>query len=134
MSWSLHHANIPAQDVAGTAEFYENILGAKAVEPDFNSSYTQVTTLAWIPAENGQSLHITRPNPNFARDKGWHLNPVINGHLALTVDDIDRVRAWLEEQGYYVAAPGEWALKGFRQLYTVDPAGHCLEINQKVDG
>lgn len=131
MTWRIHHTNLPAHDVAESAAFYENVLGMTPSRPDFNSDYDPGRAIGWFDTEGSAQLHLCPPDPNFAERNGFHLNPTLNGHVAIEVDDLDAVKDRLRSRGLYFADAGEWALRGYRQIYVLDPSANCLEINEK---
>lgn len=130
-TWRIHHANVMAHDVRQSAEFYTNVLGMQATDPDFKPDYRSDREVAWFEAEGSAQLHISKPITTFARDSGFHLDPILRGHVAITVDDIEAVKGRLRDRGVYFADPGNWALNDYYQIYTYDPSMNCLEINQR---
>ncbi|WP_214109124.1 VOC family protein [Acrocarpospora catenulata] len=136
MSWKLHHVNIPARFVRETADFYVQVLGMTESSPTFKDRdrgvfHTDEQNVAWF--DNGVSqLHIARPTHHFCADNNFHMDPLVNGHVAIEVDDLDAVRARLRERGIYFADPGNWALNGYQQIYCLDPAMNAVEINQRM--
>lgn len=133
MTWRLHHTNLPAHDVEESAEFYRAVLGMSPTIPDFTDSYDPGRSIGWFETEGSGQLHLCRPDPNFAQRNGFHINPTVNGHVAIEVDDLDAVKARLRERGRYFADPGNWALRGYRQIYVLDPSANCVEVNERMD-
>ena len=136
MGWKLHHVNIPAINLRETADFYRHILGmqdrAMPVKREDRGEFAfDSENLAWF--EDGHSqLHVYRPSPTMARDNNFFINPVVNGHIAIQVDDIDEVKRRLDAQGTYYADPGHWAMQDYYQIYVHDPAMNVVEINQPM--
>lgn len=136
MTWRIHHVSLPTRDVRETAAFYTEVLGMAESSPpwkdknrgDFDIDLAHV---AWFQGENAQ-VHLSRHSRNFARDNNFHLDPIINGHVAIEVDDLDAVRERLRRKGVYFADPGNWALTGLDQIYVLDPALNAVEINSQL--
>src|SRR5690606_17906370 len=88
MGWRIHHTNVPSHDVKLSAEFYTNVLGLTARNPDFKREYRSDREVAWFETDNPAEaqLHISKPISTFARDSGFHVDPILRGHVAITVD------------------------------------------------
>ena len=61
------------------------------------------------------------------------MNPLGSGHLAFRVDDIAAVRARLDAEDIPYSDMGEWAIKGWHQLFCADPDGRVIEFYQVLD-
>lgn len=133
-TWRIHHANLPAYDVDRSVDFYREVLRMEPGRPDFIDEYNpQGRKLAWFEADGTAQLHLSEPVPNWSADNGFHINPILRGHTAFTVPDIDYVKDRLRARNVYFADAGNWALKGHYQIYTYDPSLNVIEINQKTD-
>ncbi len=136
MGWKLHHVNVPAHNVRETAKFYTEVLGMQERPPAFKERdrgvfETDEQNVAWF--DNGvEQLHIAKPSHNFCVNNHFHMDPLVNGHVAIEVDDLDVVRERLRARGLYFADPGNWALNGYQQIYVLDPAHNAVEINCKL--
>lgn len=129
MTWRFHHSNVKAHNVRESAGFYSDVLGMEEVTPPFKEGYGRNRDVAWFEVEGSAQLHISKPMPNFALDHNFHLNPILDGHVAIQVDDIDLVKEKLRARGVYFADAGHWALKDYYQIYTYDPSMNCVEVN-----
>jgi glyoxylase I family protein len=49
------------------------------------------------------------------------------------VDDIAAVQARLDADGIPYSDMGEWAIKGWHQLFCADPDGRVIEFHQVLD-
>jgi catechol 2,3-dioxygenase-like lactoylglutathione lyase family enzyme len=128
-----HHLNLAVGgDVARCANFYRNLLGLTPVElPRDEGAYSAgIHTLedSW-----GYQYHFVPPEPGFAARQGLPVNPLV-GHLAFRVDDIAAVRARLDAEAIPYSDMGEWAIKGWHQLFCADPDGRVIEFHQVLDG
>ena len=136
MTWKIHHVNIPAPNVRESAEFYSSVFGMTETEMPVKSGprgsfRSDRSSLAWFEGDNAQ-IHVCQPSATMARDNGFYINPVLNGHLAIQVDDIAEVKRRLDERGDYYADPGHWAMANHYQIYLHDPAMNVIEIIQPL--
>ena len=145
----LHHANIPAHDVRLVASFYSEVLGLTEVEMPLKQGVgpsardepsaaarraLEQQLVAWFDPGNDQpGLHVVLPRVDFARENDMFINPITHGHIAWTVDDIEEVKRKLEERGVYDADCGNYLMSKVYQIYTTDPEGNVVEINQLLD-
>lgn len=138
MGWFIHHVNVQAYDVKESAAFYRDVIGMRDgvwVYPDSgvgDVGHNPDSIAAFGSLNRG--LHVVRAIPDFPEKNGLKHNPTIGGHFAVTVPDVDAVKARLEGAGYAVSDAGMYAMAGMRQIYAYDPFQHVIEINQAVDG
>lgn len=137
MSWTIHHVNLAAHDVRKTASFFESILGMEETRLDLVAGQagrpSDPDHLAYFPEEKPRSIHIARPDPEFARDRNMWLNPTVGGHLALRVDDMDAVKRNLDALLWPYYDAGEFAVPGIRNIYFFDPSMNMIEVNQPLE-
>jgi catechol 2,3-dioxygenase-like lactoylglutathione lyase family enzyme len=128
-----HHLNLAVDgDVGRTADFYRDLLGLTPVElPRDQDSYG--AAIATLQDRSGYQYHFVPPEPGFAQRQGLPVNPLV-GHLAFRVDDIAAVRARLDAEAIPYSDMGEWAIKGWHQLFCADPDGRVIEFHQVLDG
>jgi glyoxylase I family protein len=128
-----HHLNLAVGgDVARVADFYRNLLKLTPVElPRDEGAYS--AGIHTLEDRWGYQYHFVPPEPGFAARKGLHVNPLV-GHLAFRVGDIAAVRARLDAEGVPYSDMGEWAIKGWHQLFCADPDGRVIEFHQVLDG
>jgi catechol 2,3-dioxygenase-like lactoylglutathione lyase family enzyme len=128
-----HHLNLAVDgDVGRTADFYRDLLGLTPVElPRDEGAYgAEIRTLE---DRSGYQYHFVPPEPGFAARQGLPVNPLV-GHLAFRVDDIAAVRARLDAEAIPYSDMGEWAIKGWHQLFCADPDGRVIEFHQVLEG
>jgi glyoxylase I family protein len=128
-----HHLNVAVDsDVMATAAFYRNLLGLTPVElPRDEDSYgADISTLEdrW-----GYQYHFIPAEPDFAKREGLPVNPLCSGHLAFRVEDIAAVRARLDDEGIPYSDMGEWAIRGWHQLFCAAPDGRVIEFHEVLD-
>lgn len=113
----VQHVGIPADDVAATAAFYEDILGLIRLERPTSSSGVPG---AWLDLGNGQMVHIAQRSPD----------PTLPiQHFALSVADFDSVVADLRQRGVEVQVRSYVPGYG-HQAFIRDPSGNILELNE----
>ena len=127
-----HHLNLAVGgDVARTADFYRNLLGLIPVElPRDEGAYS--AGIHTLEDRRGYQYHFVPPEPGFAARQGLPVNPLV-GHLAFRVDDIAAVRERLDAEGIPYSDMGEWAIKGWHQLFCADPDGRVIEFHEVLD-
>lgn len=135
--WRVHHANIPTHDVRKAAAFYTEILGMQESAPPFKPEDRGVfeidkSNVGWFEDGNAQ-VHLSRPDGKLACCNHFHLNPVISGHIAIQVSDLEAVKTKLRARGEYFADAGNWAVLGLKQIYCYDPAMNVVEISQMLE-
>lgn len=114
------HVAIQAADIDRSATFYHEAFGLRIIP-------TPLKNRRWLDLGHGMALHIldgrTAPKPS-NRDE----------HLALHVDDLATVTAWLDAHHLvwtnFTGEPHRMQLRfdGVRQIYVQDPDGYWLEV------
>lgn len=114
------HVAIQAADIDRSATFYHEAFGLRIIP-------TPLKNRRWLDLGNGMALHIldgrTAPKPSNR-----------NEHLALHVDDLATVTAWLDKRRLawtnLAGNPHTMQVRfdGVRQIYVQDPDGYWLEI------
>jgi catechol 2,3-dioxygenase-like lactoylglutathione lyase family enzyme len=128
-----HHLNLAGEKVAETAAFYRDLLGLSPVElPRDTGNYDAEIVL--LQDERGYQYHFIPDDPGFAERAGLPVNPLGGGHLAFRVDDIAAIRARLDAANISYSDMGEWAIKGWHQLFVADPEGRVIEFHQVLGG
>ncbi len=114
------HVAIQASDIDRSATFYHEAFGLRLIP-------TPLKNRRWLDLGNGMALHILdgriAPKPS-NRDE----------HLALHVDDLATVTAWLDAHHLawtnFTGEPRKMQHRfdGVRQIYVQDPDGYWLEV------
>ncbi len=114
------HVAIQAADIDRSATFYHEAFGLRVIP-------TPLKNRRWLDLGNGLALHIL--------DGRTALKPSNrNEHLALHVDDLATVTAWLDQRHLvWTDLAGtqrtmQLRFDGVRQIYVQDPDGYWLEI------
>jgi lactoylglutathione lyase len=118
MSSRINHVSISARDLATSADFFVELLGAEAIpSPNFGNP------VRWLALGRTQ-LHL------FEADEP----PTSHHHVAITVDDLEPVYRAAERRdafdrvafgNHLVELPGDVV-----QLYLRDPGGNLIELDQ----
>ena len=114
------HVAIQATDIDRSAAFYHEAFGLRIIP-------TPLKNRRWLDLGNGMALHIldgrVTPKPSNR-----------NEHLALHVNDLATVTAWLDRHKLVwtdlAGTPSTMQNRfdGVRQIYVQDPDGYWLEI------
>jgi len=111
----LNHVTLYPRDIEKSIDFYENILELKRLEAP-KVDYP----LAWF-ALGKQELHIAEDTMN--RDKERH-----SQHFALTIDDVVKAKAHLEDKGVTIRRGPIKRGDGAMQIMLADPDGYSIEL------
>ncbi|MEM9439162.1 MAG: hypothetical protein AAGA73_01825 [Pseudomonadota bacterium] len=135
MDWMFHHINLPAVNVQETRTFLRDVIGLQVghwIYPDRPGElHHDDDSIAYFGRAN-RGLHVVRSIVSFARDNGFMHNPTVGGHIALSVPDLEVVKARLDEAGTPYSDAGVYAMSGVHQIYVYDPSFNVIEINQTV--
>ena len=135
----IHHVNIAAPKFEETIAFYQAMFDMVDLQPNFAKDYNQRGGTRFVGpetpeiSETGQhpTIHISDSTPEYAKHvKELGINPRLNGHIAIAVDDIEEVKTRLSTAGVFYVEAGRWAIKDYHQIYTYDPSMNLIEINQ----
>ena len=114
----LHHVSFAVKDLAASKRFFGGLIGFEELErPSFGFRG------AWY-AIGDRQLHLIEQ-----ADAGREVSGRISrsDHMALEVEDLDQVRAKLEEAGVEYDVGSNDHL-GFSQVFCSDPDGHTVEF------
>jgi glyoxylase I family protein len=131
MKMTLHHRNFSTNNVEEMASFYKNVFGlTESMEMRDGRILNQYSgDTRFLLAENGQ-IHISQMDRNNGFTTGHHVNPLLTGHLAFRVDDIEELKERLRKHNVQFSDIGEWAIKGWYQIFLYDPDGNVIEFQQ----
>jgi glyoxylase I family protein len=113
----FHHAGFLVTDIDRAADFYENVLGLRALyRPDLGFPGR------WYDLNNGHQLHLMS-----VADMPGHADPPRHDrHIALSVADTKETDRQLNELGIAVSYGSGRA--GNPQLFIRDPDGNTIEL------
>jgi catechol 2,3-dioxygenase-like lactoylglutathione lyase family enzyme len=134
MKITLHHINLATDTVADMDRFYRDILGMgtetsmsqATLTPDVQSKVSFVT-------DGGTQFHLSERDLSFGFRARKAINPLERGHIAFRTDDLATFKACLEQRGIPYADFGDYAVKGWQQIFFHDPAGNIIEMHQVDD-
>ncbi|WP_116996708.1 VOC family protein [Desertimonas flava] len=150
---NLHHVALVSENLPGLTEFYVNVLGLEQMTGPRDRSgvsvfnpiegYSRPTAAGatgvpadFLAAGRGEDLqlHLCLRNPYIGGAGGMVANPVGKGHVAFRCEDIEAFKARLRRHHIPFADCGEWAVRGWYQIFFYDPAGTVVEVHQVMDG
>ncbi|MGJ9385201.1 VOC family protein [Salipaludibacillus sp. CF4.18] len=134
MKMIMHHQNISTNNVEEMTKFYKDVLGLEEAEVKtdtriMNKGYDKDTR--FLNVDNGCQVHISQKDPNNGFTTGHYVNLLLNGHIAFRVDDIEEMKKRLNENNIQFSDFGEWAIKGWYQIFVYDPDGNVIEFQQE---
>jgi glyoxylase I family protein len=86
----------------------------------------------FLSADSGE-VHISEIQPNLNFVTGHHVNALLRGHLAFRVDNIEELKENLEINNIPYVDGGQWAMKGWHQVFFHDPDGNVIEVHQVME-
>ncbi|HZW26670.1 MAG TPA: VOC family protein [Gallionella sp.] len=119
MILGIHHATFLSSDLARSRDFYEGVLGLRPDPARPVMGFDGV----WYGVAANQQIHLMQlPNPEAGLQRPRHGGR--DHHVALGVDDLDALRAKLDQAGvvYTMSQSGRAA------LFCRDPDGNALEF------
>ena len=138
MRWAIHHVNICSPNVARTRHFLSDLLGLPEgawtyPDPEQMGEVGHAEdTIAYYGTDN-RGIHAVRPISTFPQDNGFLHNPTIGGHVAIWVENLNKVAANLDKASIPYSDAGVYAMRGVRQIYVYDPSWNVVEFNQVLD-
>jgi catechol 2,3-dioxygenase-like lactoylglutathione lyase family enzyme len=138
MHWRLHHVAIPVRNVRKTAEFYKALFDMEETPFPMASGGgsfrdTKDVVALFDDGNDGAQLHLNLATPELTwENPELHVHPVLNGHYAIEVDDIEEVKERLRSKKVHFDDRGQWAYAGYHQVYLYDPEMNVFEVNQRI--
>jgi glyoxylase I family protein len=129
---TLHHINVASPNVGVMARFYREVLGLSSIQ----GKQSQVRSLDHFSGKvaflsDGQrEIHLSAIDLGVGARTGNAVNPQASGHVAFRTNEIGEVKRRLDEKGVIWSDYGEWAMKGWYQIYCFDPVGNVVEVHQ----
>lgn len=136
MQLKLHHINVSTKNVPALSEFYQDVLGLGS-KPGMNENRVKDEgypgDVAFLTDGEAQ-FHLAERDLEIGFRTGMGLNPVDRGHIAFRTDDIAAFKKRLTDKGIKYADMGDWAMKGWQQIFFYDPDGNVIEVHQVDEG
>jgi len=146
MKSRLHHVNVCSDNMEELHKLYAEVLGLKIVPlPPMIQQPGRENAPAASEGDGGRNenvsffdasgadeaqIHATRRQAHLGARMGHAVNPLLTGHFAFHTDDLNAVREHLRKVGIPFSDYGEWAVKGWDQIFFTDPAGNVIEVHQ----
>jgi glyoxylase I family protein len=132
MKLKLHHVNFCSTNVAAMDTFYKDVLDMKT-EPGLNEN--RVLTGGYpgkvsFVTDGTTQFHLAEKDLDVNFRTKQAINPVERGHIAFRTDDIAMFKKRLEEKGIKYVDYGDWAMKGWQQIFFYDPDGNIIEVHE----
>lgn len=115
---ALHHSSLLVSDLAAARVFYEGILGLRPSAKRPPLKYDGV----WYEIGEQQIHLLLLPNPDAAATRPEHGGR--DRHVALLIDDLEGMRAALEQAG----VPYTLSHSGRPAIFCRDPEGNAFEL------
>ena len=132
MNLKLHHVNFCTTNVQAMDDFYRSVLDM-APEPSMNDNRVlsggYPGKVAFV-TDGTTQFHLAEKDLDVNFRTGQPINPVERGHVAFRTDDIAAFKQRLEEKGIKYVDYGDWAMKGWQQIFFYDPDGNIIEVHQ----
>lgn len=125
---TFRHAGIVANDVDRLAAFYEDVIGLESIATPKAQS-PRMMPFRWLGLGEHE-LHIVQRDPDIARDLGLSINPSLQTHFALLVDDLAALKGRLTESETEWIEWGGVGIRGLNQIFVRDPDGNVVEFEQ----
>ena len=115
-SYWLDHRHLSVDDIEGTAQFYQNVFGARRI-------YSELVRGVPVIRLNLQGLWITISGT---------LDPLIGHHIGLEVDDFEASIADMRSKGVEFVTEPKYSNEA-KVVFVRDNAGTIIEIIQRVE-
>lgn len=132
MTWALDHVSVPAYDLARSTTFYRDVVGLlEAPGSRIRSDLGGRESVHFVSPIAGE-IHLTRPDPTIARERGSFIDPHLRGHASIRVPSLDAVKARLAKREMYFADEALWPIEGYRRIFVLDPSMNCIEVSERT--
>lgn len=137
MKIKLHHINLCTNNVPAMDEFYRTVLDLgdettmEAMRSKTEDGYT--APVAFL-TDGTTQMHLAGRDLGVCFRTGQAINPLERGHIAFRTDDMAAFKQRLKEKGVPYADFGNWAIKGWQQIFFYDPDGNIIEVHQEGTG
>jgi len=136
MQLKLHHINLATDNVPELQAFYRDVMGLgreDGLEANRVKDEGYPGDVAFM-TDGVTQFHLAQKDMEICFRTGMGINPLDRGHIAFRTDDIAAFKARLKEQSIPFADMGDWAMKGWQQIFFYDPDGNVVEVHQVDEG
>ena len=136
MKLKLHHVNFCSTNVGAMENFYRDVLDMTP-EPSLNANRVMSGgypgKVAFV-TDGTTQFHLAEKDLDVNFRTKQAINPVERGHVAFRTDDIAGFKKRLEQKGIKYVDYGDWAMKGWQQIFFYDPDGNIIEVHEVAPG
>ena len=132
MKIKLHHVNLCTTNVPGMNTFYREIMGLDSeqqLEGNRDTTRGYAGKVAFV-TDGTTQMHLAERDLEIGFKTKQGVNPLDRGHIAFRTDDIAAFKKRLEAKGIPYSDFGDWAMKGWQQIFFYDPDGNVIEVHQ----
>lgn len=126
--FSFQHVGVVSSDIERLARFYTEVIGLEPLATPVPQS-AQMMGFTWLRLGEHQ-LHVVERSPGFERRVGVSINPSLQPHFAVRVDDIEALKRRLDAAGVEWVDWSRIGISGLNQLFIRDPDGNVVEFEQ----
>lgn len=131
MKIEFDHVNICSFRKPEVDKFYRNVFGLTPIpgiqqltDQGYDSSVSFLT-------DGKIDYHLAPRDLEVGYKTNQPVNPLNRGHIAFKTDDIEAFKQRLRDNNVPFADYGEWAVKGWYQIFFEDPEGTVIEVHQR---
>jgi catechol 2,3-dioxygenase-like lactoylglutathione lyase family enzyme len=129
--WWIDHACVPSLDVRQTADWIEHSLGFEEA-PLPAGAGVDADKFIFFPEQDSDRLGVHVADPDVLEwEAAGPINPYDQGHFAVQVEDLGKVKTALDDRGARWVDGTEPTAPGREVIYTRDPSRNVVEISQR---
>ncbi|HEY1689442.1 MAG TPA: VOC family protein [Solirubrobacteraceae bacterium] len=126
--FSFQHVGVVAADVARLERFYTDVIGLEPIATPAAQS-AEMMGFSWLRLGEHE-LHVIERSPDFAQRMGVSINPSLQPHFAVRIDDIEALKRRLTAAGVEWIDWSRIGISGLNQIFVRDPEGNVVEFEQ----
>jgi catechol 2,3-dioxygenase-like lactoylglutathione lyase family enzyme len=126
--FDIQHVGVISDDVPRLSRFYEEVIGLEPKQTPPAQSRLMMD-FRWLRLGEHE-LHVVERSPGFERRAGVSINPSLQPHFAVRVDDMEALKRRLEASGTEWVDWGRIGIAGLNQIFVRDPDGNVVEFEQ----
>lgn len=127
-NFHIQHVGVVARDVERLAAFYRDVVGLEAMSTPAAQS-GRMPPFSWLRMGDHE-LHVVGRDDDLARDLGITINPSLQPHFAVRIDDLAALKRRLDESETEWIDWGRLGIRGLNQIFVRDPDGNVVEFEQ----
>jgi len=125
---TLQHVGIVTSDVDRLTRFYRDVIGLELFAASEAQSEHMVP-FRWLRLGDHE-LHVVQRDPRLAERLNVSINPSVQPHFAVRVDDIEALKRRLDANGVEWIDWGHIGIRGLNQIFMRDADGNVVEFEQ----